>query len=101
MKSEKPLHYGVYGNAHAADLRKTNPAYYKELEETGILQDYLESYQEKQKEIAERLTEEYEEQLGVNEMLKGLDQAEYMIRLFKVQVLVRNAMLGEESEDVK
>lgn len=96
------LHYGVYGNAHAADLQKNNPAYYKELEENGTLGDYLESYQEKQKEAADRLTEKYEEELGVDEMLKHLDYAEYMIRVFKAQVLVRNALLGKkESEDTQ
>lgn len=93
-RKDKPLFYGVYGNAYGLFLKSRSPEFFHKLEEKGELQEYLANIQEKQEKRADELLKKYSKELGIDDWLRGADYLEYLRRIFKAQELVREDLLG-------
>lgn len=92
---EKPLYFGVYGNARAKFLKERQPALFAALKSSGTLDEYLEGYQKAYVIRAENLTKQYEKKFHITPWLRQVNYFEYAKRCFQVQVAVRDEIMKQ------
>lgn len=90
---EKPIYFGVYGNERAKYIKETQPALFKELKDSGTLNDYLEGYQQAYVLRADALTKEYEKKWHVTPWLQKVNYAKYCELCYKIQQAVRDEIM--------
>jgi|GEM_PF-3540766 len=96
---EKPLFYGVYGNARAQWLKKNQPEVYQALEKSGSLFDYLDGYQKAYVNRANQLTEKLEKKYKVTPWLKQNNYFRYAELCLKIQQQVRDEIMKNIASD--
>ena len=87
--------YGTWGDMRREYLRKTQPEEWQRMLEDGILDQYLQEYEETMYEWSEQMTEEICRRDNVTEELKKRDVMQWIHRYNNVLAEVRERLTEE------